>query len=45
MTQPILAGYTASTELSKDKAYPVIELREENGVTRVSPVSLNHQRT
>lgn len=31
---PVLAGYTASTELSRDKIYPVIELREENGKVR-----------
>ena len=38
MTKPILMSYSGSTELSKDKAYPVIELREENGITRAYDV-------
>jgi len=38
MTQPVLVSYKGSTELSKDKIYPVIELREENGITRAYDV-------
>jgi len=36
---PILVNYKASTELPRDKIYPVIELREENGTTRAYDVT------